>query len=337
MVQLLFSQCRIGLLHQRHENAIRGCCDGTRSRRGLLCGCLSLVDADFAKRLSPRRVGWTWLGFFVTTFLLCQPVVADPPPAGRVIQPAHQRHVAISEAQARSSVQWLADFALQKMPRTFDGDKDWGNTKEIVSGLKIRRDGLRISTKRRRKDVRHGRWIKYELKLPEAKPKHDPVDIKIHRVHPVGDIAVGTANADHKDVRWQIESTMETPMTFTARVERWNLGVQLWSISIEGKMKVRLQSVSTLGAFADYSEIPPALVVDPKVQSAELQLLEFEVDRVSKIGGDVAEEWGELMEKVVRSMFLKKQNESLANKLNKSIDKHRDDLRLSLSTMFEGW
>ena len=277
----------------------------------------------------------TWLGFCFAA-LLTSNCWADSP-AGQTTPPAHERNIAISESQARSSVQWLADLALQKMPRVFEGDKDWGNTKEIVSGLKIRRDKLRISTKRRRKDVRHGRWIKYELSLPERSPSKDPVNIKIHRVSPDGDLPIGGTEGQRQDVRWRIESTLETPMSFSARVERWNLGVQLWSISIVGKMKVRMDSVASLGAYADYSEIPPALVVDPKIQTAKLHLLEFEVDRVSKIGGDVAEEWGELMEKVVRGVFLKKQNENLTNKLNKAIDKHRDDLRLSLSTLFESW
>ena len=53
----------------------------------------------------------------------------------------------------------------------------------------------------------------------------------------------------------------------------------------------------------------------------------FEVDRVSKIGGDVAEQWGELMEDILIERLVKRQNEKLVGKLNKSIDKERDDLK----------
>ena len=126
-------------------------------------------------------------------------------------------------------------------------------------------------------------------------------------------------------------------MTFTARVERWNRGVQIYSISFKGKMRVRLDSTTSLAFHADYAEVPPAFVINPKVIKSELHLKEFEVDRVSKIGGDVAEEWGEMIEKVVREVFLAKQNEKLTGKLNKSIDKHRDDLRLSMSDWLKTW
>ena len=44
-----------------------------------------------------------------------------------------------------------------------------------------------------------------------------------------------------------------------------------------------------------------------------------------------------MIEKVVREVFLAKQNEKLTGKLNKSIDKHRDDLRLSMSDWLKTW
>ena len=249
----------------------------------------------------------------------------------------HMPAYAISEAQARSSVQWLAEFAIKYAPRTYDGDKDWGDTKEVWSGLKVRREGLQLRTKRRKKEVNHGHWIKYELKLPELEPnKPDAVVAKIHRVTKAGDLRTGESQ-HQSNTHWQIESSVETPMDFTARIERWNLGVKWYSISVKGKMKVRLDSTTSLAFLADYSEVPPALIIDPEIQKAELHLREFEVDRVSKIGGDAAEQWGELMEKVVRNVFLKRQNEKLTSKLNKSIAKHKDDLRLSMSDWFSNW
>lgn len=159
---------------------------------------------------------------------------------------------------------------------------------------------------------------------------------KIHRVTKAGDLRTGESQ-HQSNTHWQIESSVETPMDFTARIERWNLGVKWYSISVKGKMKVRLDSTTSLAFLADYSEVPPALIIDPEIQKAELHLREFEVDRVSKIGGDAAEQWGELMEKVVRNVFLKRQNEKLTSKLNKSIAKHKDDLRLSMSDWFSNW
>ncbi len=250
------------------------------------------------------------------------------------------RSFSISESQARNSVQWLADLAVDRMPRSFHGDKDWGQTKKIWSGVKIRRDGFELKTKRRFRDVRHGHWIKYELTLPTKANENraNSVVATVHRVARDGDLQTGAETSEaNQATHWRIESSVESPMMFSARVERWNLGVQWYSISVTGRLRVRLDSTANLTSYADYGEVPPALVIDPKMQTAQLQLIEFEVDRVSKIGGDVAEEWGELMEKVVREVFLKRQNEKLAARLNKSIDKHRDDLRLSLAEWFSKW
>jgi len=63
----------------------------------------------------------------------------------------------------------------------------------------------------------------------------------------------------------------------------------------------------------------------------------FEVDQISKIGGEVAEQWGELMEDLLVERLVKRQNEKLVSKLNRSIEKERDDLKLSLSVWFEKW
>ena len=265
---------------------------------------------------------------------------AEPSSATR--STAHTSGFAISESQARSSVQWLAELAIRHAPRTYDADKNWGDTKEIFSGIKFDPKGLRLRPSRRTKEVRHGRWIKYELLLPEPKPgagktHPDGLVATVHRVSKSGDISLDSPFSDQSNTHWRIDSSVETPMTFTARVERWNRGVQIYSISFKGKMRVRLDSTTSLAFHADYAEVPPAFVINPKVIKSELHLKEFEVDRVSKIGGDVAEEWGEMIEKVVREVFLAKQNEKLTGKLNKSIDKHRDDLRLSMSDWLKTW
>ncbi|MGB7344665.1 MAG: hypothetical protein WBD20_10650 [Pirellulaceae bacterium] len=251
----------------------------------------------------------------------------------------HTSSMAISETHARSSVQWLAELAVAKSPRVFTGDKNWGETKKVWAGVKLRREGLELKTNRRFKELRHGRWIKYELTLPPAATPSakDEVAASVHRVRRMGDLQPGVAPDQQTNTHWGIDASMRTPMKFTARIERWNLGVQWYSIEVTGRMQVRLDTSASLRFFADYAEVPPALVIDPRIETAHLELESFEVDRVSKVGGDVAEEWGEMIEKIVREVFLKKQNEKLAGKLNKSVDKHRDDLRLSMADWFATW
>ena len=231
----------------------------------------------------------------------------------------------ITSEQAKESIQWLATKAAKHIPRTISGDKNWGDTKRVWSGVKMRMDGFKLRTHRRFRELEQGRWIKYEVTLPDVPPA-----IRIAEVTP-------TIHAFTGQQSWSITSSVVSPAEFTARVQRWNLGVKLFSVTVSGRARIRLNSTLSVGFHANYGEIPPGLVITPNVQEAELVMEHFEVDRVSKIGGDVAEQWGELMEEILIERLVKRQNEKLVSKLNKSIDKERDDLRLSLSEWFEPW
>lgn len=229
--------------------------------------------------------------------------------------------------QARGSVQWLADLAMQKLPPQFDGDKDWGNTKQIWSGVKLRFEGLKLRTKRRHRDVNHGRWVSYQLKLP-PRLASDRANLSINDVT-LEDSSLGK--------HWRVDSSLVIPMDFVARVQRWNRGIKLFSVTVEGWMKVRIRSQSTITFHFDYADVPPGIIVDPRVVSSDLKLESFEVNRVSRIGGDLAEGWGEIVQEVIVERFVRSTNDRLTEKLNRSIDKNRDDLRLSISSLFTGF
>lgn len=236
---------------------------------------------------------------------------------------------ALTDDEARRTVQQLIDFALPRIPREFEGEKHWGDTKKLWAGVKLRRDGFKLSTKRRWKDVRHGRWTKYRVTLPGRKDAPPPLKIHVQSVQP--HIKNGSVSGVVMNMN------LETPLDFSARIQRWNLGLQWYSIEISGHLTARMTMTSTLSTYPDYSEIPPAIIVDPSVQSAHLALHDFHVDRVSKIGGDVAEQWGEVAHKVAEEIFIEDLNEKLAGKINKAIDKNRDDLRWSTSDWISQW
>lgn len=248
--------------------------------------------------------------------------VAGPP----AIAQTHASAVGMDSAQAKASVEWLIDRAISQMPRTIDGDKDWGETKKVWAGVQMKLDGGKLKTHRRWKEVEQGRWIRYEVTLPPSSANRG-FDVAIDRVSPVLDPVTG-------DARWRIESTTTAPMKFSARVQRWNLGVKLFSVTVTGVMKVRFRSTATIGIYADYGRIPPDLVLDPKVESASLSLERFEVERVSHIGGDAAEAWGEVLQEVFLERFIQRQDDRLVEKLNRSIDKQRSELRFSLADWF---
>ena len=170
--------------------------------------------------------------------------------------------------------------------------------------------------------MKHGRWVRYEIRPPKSQTQDrwfTPIVESVTR-----------EPAKH----WRITTFVVAPMEFTAQVQRWNLGAKLYSVTVTGRMQVSLDLTATIGFYADLGEVPPAIVADPKIVAAKVELLRFEVDRVSNIGGDAAEAWGEIMQEVVVERFVKKQNDKIVAKLNSSIENNREELRLSVSELF---
>jgi hypothetical protein len=303
MVQFVFAVRSIGMFHQRSTNAVCWSCHGNRSRWSLLRGCLSLVDptSPFLAQPAGRLYACLLVVFFAA-------VSAGQEPAGTasISAPTVQSY-AVSESQAQASIQWLASLALSKTPRTFDGDKDWGQTKQVWSGLNVHREGLKLKTNRRFREQEHGRWIKYEVTLPDtvSAAGSDPhaLTCLVHEATSISDQATGQQ-------RLRVRATFTTPLQYQARVQRWNVGVKLFSATVTGHMKVRLETVATMGFSADYSELPPALVIDPLIESAK--------------------QWGRVIEDVLVERIVEKQNTKLVDKMNRSIEKERDDLRVSM-------
>ena len=326
------------MLHQRFSNANRRCGDGDWPRRSLLRRCLSLIlflskhplnsQGRFCGTISGNA------GAFLIAAVLCLAIgsKADAQDELTLSAPSNQQPLSQTAptetvAQARASIEWLARKAIELSPRTYDGDKSWGNQKSLWAGVKVRFDDGKLKTKRRKRKVNHGRWIQYEVTLPPL-ARTDEISLSIDEVKELSDEDTGVM---------RIKSTLSTPMTFTARIQRWNLGIRVFSVTVTGRMRVRLRSVMTLRMQPDYSEIPPALILGPKIEDADLKLEAFEVDRVSRVGGDVAEAWGEVMQEVMVERFIDRASDKLAGKLNKSIDKNRDKLRLSMTDWLSGW
>lgn len=245
----------------------------------------------------------------------------------------------MTSAQAKESFVWMSDQFVRYMPKVIDGDDDWGDTKKLWAGVKLRRDGIKLSTKRRWKEVRHGRWVKYQIDMSDALDKWAPQTDEsrlpiIDQLSPVQIESVVPAWDGDSLAGYRVNAFMEIPADFSVRIERWNLGVQWYSVSITGKLNVRLTTRSVIGVTADYTEIPPAMQLNVGFEEASLAIRHFEVERISKLGGDAAEELGDLAENTIGKIWLRKENRHLVDRLNELVEKHRDDLRWSIMDWF---
>ena len=209
----------------------------------------------------------------------------------------------------------LTTIALNNMPREFSETKDWGGQKERWDGLKIERDGLKIETRRRRKMVNHGTWKKYSASLRNPEEEFQ-IQIKNMRETESGELAFEIHLAAHLNI--------------DARQAKWVKGVQLYSINATGHAAVRLIIAIEMGVKMGISNFPPDLILAPSATSADLIIDEFRIDRISKIGGEIAQQISDNVQAKLEKKIEEKEAKLLV-KINGQLAKSQDEFRLSIA------
>jgi hypothetical protein len=208
----------------------------------------------------------------------------------------------------------LTRLVLENIPHTFEETKDWGGQDERWDGIKFRREGLKIETHRRKKMVNHGTWKKYSARL----------------LNPNEEFAIEVKNMrETKDEKLAFDIHFIAHLGIQGRQSQWIKGVQLYSISADGHANVRLVVSIELAFKADFTSFPPDLIFVPRVTQADLIVEEFRLDRISKAGGEFAQQ----VTKNVRAQLDKKIDEKkqkLVDKINKQLTDKQDQLRLSI-------
>ena len=238
------------------------------------------------------------------------------PTASNSTTQASNRTANSTQADAGERIdQLLTRLVLENIPHEFEDTKDWGRQVERWDGVKFRREGLKIETERRRKSVNDGTWTRYSVQLRDPKEKFS-IQIK-NMKEPI-------KNKFTLDVHFIAELSLK------ARHSKWLRGVQLFSVSAEGFASLRLVVSVNLEIKPVSIKFPPDFVVSPVVTNADIVLDEFRIDRIGKIGGEVSQQ----ITKAVRSELddkIEKKESKLVQRLNKEIDKNRDDLRISIA------
>ena len=235
-------------------------------------------------------------------------------------QPADRDSVQQQKIDAKQEINdakklddFLTQLALDSMPVRYVEDKDWGKQKERWDGIKVSFKNGRLLTKRRKKMVNHGTWDRYEVSL----------------VDPENSFSVQLNNFEETDSdRVTFDVIITAKVNVVARQAKWVKGVQLYSISADGSAAVKLAISASLGSRLDVAKFPPDLIFDPRIEDAKIELEDFRIDRVSKAGGEFAQQ----VTRIVKSKLDKKvaaKEEKLVKKLNAKIEKNRDRLTLS--------
>jgi len=213
--------------------------------------------------------------------------------------------------------QYITTLVLEEVPREYENTKKWGGKKRVQNGLKWEREGIKIETHRQFKEVNHGTWSRYKLKLVNPE---ETFEVRLENLRDLGE---GVASFDLIGV---------ARLDCTGRMSQWQRGVQVISLGAEADAKVRLVAHIELKMSPVGDSFPPDIQLSPKVTSADLQLQAFELQKLGAADGPLVKQLGELVEEGVQD-YLAEHREKLAEKMNKAIDKKRDKLKIPLSKL----
>ncbi len=240
-----------------------------------------------------------------TALLAAAPVVdAQPVPPG---QSSVDAEPALNEL--------ITGLALKYMPHSWERNKGWGAQTERWDGIHWERDGWKLKSRRRRKLVNDGTWRKYSATLAD----------------PQRQFSVAVTN-----IRATGRGTIAFQVAFSARLDLfarqalWETGVQLYSLSAKGSATVRLVIDIETSVSLDGAGFPPDVVFVPRATGTELIVDEFRIDRVSKLGGEFAQQVTRLARRELDDEIAEKEQE-LTEKLNREFKQHAEEFRLSLA------
>lgn len=228
-------------------------------------------------------------------------------------QSAQAPDASFEALQAARFNELISRLARENVPHTFEDTSDWGMTDTRWDGLHVERDGLRITTKRRRKEVNHGDWKMYSCELVDPQ---NAFQISVH------DVRVDS------DEHARFDVTVDAQLKVHGRVSKWVKGVQLYSISADANAKVRITMSCQVAVDFEFVNFPPDILLNLDVDAAELELQQFDVYSVSKLGGETAQQLGRAMRHILEKKLEEKRDRLIA-KINHKIDERQDDLRLS--------
>lgn len=212
----------------------------------------------------------------------------------------------------------LTSIVREAIPHEYEDATRWGHTtSERINGLTWRFDRGRPEVRAQRREVNHGTWERFKLKLldPDERLRLQLDDIR----------------HDETSGALAFTLTVEASVEVEARRAEWVKGVQLYNISTTARADVRLAIDCRVQMVLETKgKIVPDVLLKPTVDDARLQVANYRVLNVSKIGGEVAQLLGRATESFVERA-IEKQEAKLPEKINKQIAKRQEKLRFSLS------
>ncbi len=230
------------------------------------------------------------------------------------------------DAAAPSPNEALAMLAretlMKSLPPQYEKRDNWGHQKQTVVGYDwVFRDGDWHLDKRT-KPLNDGLWRMYRVRL--VNPDRN-LSLRVTPPQP----AENGATTLHVFLTARLHAE--------AWQEQWRMGIKGFNFYLEAETTVEVRLDVNLAIQAAPDASFGTIEVHPHVNDVGLRLVDLKVQRIDKIGGDVARELGRALKDVVADELHKREPE-LAKKINSEIEKHRNQLRFTASQIVDlGW
>lgn len=210
--------------------------------------------------------------------------------------------------------QLITRLAREQLPDKYEKTKNWGKTTRVFDGWKLERDGIRLETRRRFKQANDGAWQKYSIELLD--PEHS-FELRVANLRQ----RVGQAVCD---------VTVVANARIHGRHIQWENGVQLISIGAVADARLQLRVELAVTPKLDVSKFPPDFSLEPRITQADLDILNFKLQRISHFGGPVVKSLSSSVREVLEDKIADSRPQ-LVERLNKSLAKQDSKLRFSAS------
>jgi hypothetical protein len=206
----------------------------------------------------------------------------------------------------------ITPLIADAVPRQFEGKKDWGKTALVTTGLHSDGNFFRFDIHREKSEVNDGVWKKYRVTLVEPEKN---LEIRIDNLQ------------RQEDGKYKLALFVAAKVHAWAKVIVYKKGLRVLSLEPEGDTSIRLWIDADVGVeTVKSSTFIPGVELKPLVTDARLKFDDFRLTRIGDVHGDIAKELGVLLRKVLQKEL---SGPKLVDRLNHSLQKHPERLRLS--------
>jgi hypothetical protein len=218
-----------------------------------------------------------------------------------------------------SLLEWIA---REHLPREIEDSKHWGKEEKVWAGVKFSWDDGKLHTRRKWDSVRQGTWYRYRAQLIDPDRR---LQVQVGKLR---ELPKGRAGFD---------VVAKARMAATGRMAQWQHNVQLISVDVEAQADIELRLKCSTAFQFDTARFPPDVVLDVRVDDAELRLTDFRLEKLGVIDGSPARLLGRSMREMIEDKLVKSADK-LAAKMNAKLQDPAKKPRLPLSQLTgSGW